>query len=159
MTLRRLCKHRNVCIKDLDNCRSWSFVLPTLTTVNQLEVWYEACFEFCNTLNWLLLSYQNKRQTSALAQIFCIKCQMQKILIFLWSISKFKVETLFTILLMFQALTHVRDIDQRMQGILKNKNRTHGLPLSIEGHVHYLISEATSEKNLCQMYVGWAAYM
>ncbi|XP_033634079.1 serine/threonine-protein kinase ATR-like [Asterias rubens] len=58
-----------------------------------------------------------------------------------------------------KALVHVRDIEQRLQGILKNKNKTRGLPLSIEGHVHYLIQEATSETNLSLMYYGWAAYM
>ncbi|XP_022100883.1 serine/threonine-protein kinase ATR-like [Acanthaster planci] len=58
-----------------------------------------------------------------------------------------------------KALTHVKDIEQRLQGILKNKNKTRGLPLSIEGHVHYLLQEATSEANLAQMYFGWAAYM
>uniref|UniRef100_H2ZM58 Serine/threonine-protein kinase ATR n=1 Tax=Ciona savignyi TaxID=51511 RepID=H2ZM58_CIOSA len=55
-----------------------------------------------------------------------------------------------------KALSHVNDIDKRLRGIIaKNK----GLPLSIEGHVHYLIQEATSEENLCQMYIGWAPFM
>ncbi|XP_071509803.1 serine/threonine-protein kinase ATR-like [Diadema antillarum] len=58
-----------------------------------------------------------------------------------------------------KALVHVRDIEQRLQGVLKNKNKTRGLPLSIEGHVDHLIREATDKHNLCQMYIGWAAYM
>lgn len=33
-----------------------------------------------------------------------------------------------------------------------------GLWLSTEGHVQDLISEATDEKNLARMYVGWAAF-
>ncbi|XP_041465563.1 serine/threonine-protein kinase ATR-like [Lytechinus variegatus] len=58
-----------------------------------------------------------------------------------------------------KALVHVRDIEQRLQGILKNKNKSRTLPLSIEGHVDHLIREATNKKNLCEMYIGWAAYM
>lgn len=58
-----------------------------------------------------------------------------------------------------KAQVHVRDIEQRLQGILKTKHKARGLPLSIEGHVDYLIREATDPKNLCQMYVGWAAYL
>nr|XP_008104413.1 PREDICTED: serine/threonine-protein kinase ATR isoform X1 [Anolis carolinensis] len=58
-----------------------------------------------------------------------------------------------------KAKTHVQDIDQRLQGVIKNRNRVKGLPLSIEGHVHHLIQDATDETLLCQMYLGWAPYM
>uniref|UniRef100_A0A8C0XLQ1 Serine/threonine-protein kinase ATR n=1 Tax=Castor canadensis TaxID=51338 RepID=A0A8C0XLQ1_CASCN len=58
-----------------------------------------------------------------------------------------------------KAKTHVLDIEQRLQGVIKNRNRVTGLPLSIEGHVHYLIQEATDENLLCQMYLGWTPYM
>uniref|UniRef100_H3ANL6 Serine/threonine-protein kinase ATR n=1 Tax=Latimeria chalumnae TaxID=7897 RepID=H3ANL6_LATCH len=58
-----------------------------------------------------------------------------------------------------KAKTHVLDIDQRLQGVIKTRNKVKGLPLSIEGHVHYLIQEATDENLLCQMYLGWAPYM
>ncbi|XP_060098281.1 serine/threonine-protein kinase ATR [Heteronotia binoei] len=58
-----------------------------------------------------------------------------------------------------KAKTHVLDIDQRLQGVIKNRNRVKGLPLSIEGHVHHLIQDATDENLLCQMYLGWAPYM
>ncbi|XP_076443272.1 serine/threonine-protein kinase ATR-like isoform X2 [Babylonia areolata] len=58
-----------------------------------------------------------------------------------------------------QALNHVQNIEDRLRGILKSKTKPRGLPLSIEGHVNYLIQEATNEHNLCQMYIGWAAYM
>ncbi|XP_042314459.1 serine/threonine-protein kinase ATR [Sceloporus undulatus] len=58
-----------------------------------------------------------------------------------------------------KAKTHVLDIDQRLQGVIKNRNRVKGLPLSIEGHVHHLIQDATDETLLCQMYLGWAPYM
>ncbi|CAN0164297.1 unnamed protein product, partial [Laminaria digitata] len=33
------------------------------------------------------------------------------------------------------------------------------LPLSVQGQVHRLITEATSQENLCQMYVGWMPWM
>uniref|UniRef100_A0A8C9W212 Serine/threonine-protein kinase ATR n=1 Tax=Scleropages formosus TaxID=113540 RepID=A0A8C9W212_SCLFO len=58
-----------------------------------------------------------------------------------------------------KAKTHVLDIEQRLQGVIKNRNKVMGLPLSIEGHVHYLIQEATDENLLCQMYLGWGPYL
>ncbi|CAM9291538.1 unnamed protein product [Discosporangium mesarthrocarpum] len=33
------------------------------------------------------------------------------------------------------------------------------LPLSVQGQVHRLIMEATSQENLCQMYVGWMPWL
>ena len=62
----------------------------------------------------------------------------------------------------FQALTHVLNIEHRLKGILKSSrqsNKPRSVPLSIEGHVNYLLQEATDIKNLSQMYVGWAAFM
>lgn len=58
-----------------------------------------------------------------------------------------------------QAKTHVCDIEQRLQGVIKSRNKVLGLPLSIAGHVHYLIQEATDDKLLCQMYLGWGPYL
>lgn len=58
-----------------------------------------------------------------------------------------------------QALTHVQMIEHRMRGILASKTKPRGLPLSVEGQVNNLIQEATSETLLCQMYIGWAAYL
>ena len=58
-----------------------------------------------------------------------------------------------------KAQTHVNNIEDRLRGILKSKTKPRGLPLSVEGHVSHLIKEATDENNLCQMYIGWAAYM
>nr|XP_042905636.1 serine/threonine-protein kinase ATR isoform X1 [Parasteatoda tepidariorum] len=58
-----------------------------------------------------------------------------------------------------QGLTHVKDIELRLNGIIKSKNKQQGLPLSIEGQVNHLIQEAVDIKNLSQMYIGWAAYM
>uniref|UniRef100_A0A3B4AQY2 Serine/threonine-protein kinase ATR n=1 Tax=Periophthalmus magnuspinnatus TaxID=409849 RepID=A0A3B4AQY2_9GOBI len=58
-----------------------------------------------------------------------------------------------------KAKTHVCEIKQRLQGVIKSRNKVLGLPLSIEGHVHYLIQEATDDKMLCQMYLGWGPYL
>ncbi|XP_062295726.1 serine/threonine-protein kinase ATR [Scomber scombrus] len=58
-----------------------------------------------------------------------------------------------------KAKTHVCDIEQRLQGVIKSRNKVLGLPLSIEGHVHYLIQESTDDKMLCQMYLGWGPYL
>ncbi|CAL1278598.1 unnamed protein product [Larinioides sclopetarius] len=58
-----------------------------------------------------------------------------------------------------QGLTHVKDIELRLNGIIKYKNKQQGLPLSIEGQVNHLIQEAVDIRNLSQMYIGWAAYM
>ncbi|XP_060762548.1 serine/threonine-protein kinase ATR isoform X2 [Neoarius graeffei] len=58
-----------------------------------------------------------------------------------------------------KAKTHVLDIEQRLQGVIKNRNKVMGLPLSIEGHVHYLIQEATDDNLLCLMYLGWGPYL
>lgn len=66
---------------------------------------------------------------------------------------------LFFTLLLCQAKTHVCDIEQRLQGVIKSRNKVVGLPLSIEGHVHYLIQESTDDKMLCQMYLGWGPYL
>lgn len=63
------------------------------------------------------------------------------------------------VLLLCQAKTHVCDIEQRLQGVIKSRNKVLGLPLSIEGHVHYLIQEATDDKLLCLMYLGWGPYL
>nr|XP_057946886.1 serine/threonine-protein kinase ATR isoform X2 [Doryrhamphus excisus] len=58
-----------------------------------------------------------------------------------------------------KAKTHVCDIEQRLQGVIKSRNKVLGLPLSIEGHVHYLIQESTDDKLLCLMYLGWGPYL
>ncbi|KAK2144551.1 hypothetical protein LSH36_748g02080 [Paralvinella palmiformis] len=58
-----------------------------------------------------------------------------------------------------KAQTHIVNIESRLKGVLKNKTKPRGLPLSVEGQVNHLIKEATDVNNLCQMYIGWAAYM
>lgn len=106
--------------------------------------------------------FQSLRMIHSLFFIFGIwsKCRLRKTRIVSFKNVK---KIIFTILIFlfpcFQAKTHVLDIEQRLQGVIKTRNRIKGLPLSIEGHVHYLIQEASDENLLCQMYMGWAPYM
>lgn len=58
-----------------------------------------------------------------------------------------------------KAVAHVNGIEQRLRGVYRGRNRPAGPPLSVEGQVDCLIREATSEVNLCQMYIGWGAYL
>ncbi|XP_077556323.1 ATR serine/threonine kinase meiotic 41 [Haemaphysalis longicornis] len=58
-----------------------------------------------------------------------------------------------------KALVNVNGIEQRLKGVYRGRNKPAGPPLSVEGQVDYLIQEATNEINLCQMYVGWGAYL
>ncbi|KAL5033391.1 hypothetical protein BDV3_000378 [Batrachochytrium dendrobatidis] len=51
----------------------------------------------------------------------------------------------------------LQGISRKLRGHVSNVNA--GLSLSIEGQVHELISEATSTKNLSQMYIGWAPFL
>jgi serine/threonine-protein kinase ATR len=72
----------------------------------------------------------------------------------------------------------IKVIDERLRGIynLRNPNlakitrtdgwsvdqddeMTHLLPLSVEGQVHKMIAEATSNENLVQLYVGWMPWV
>ncbi|XP_032793021.2 serine/threonine-protein kinase ATR [Daphnia magna] len=60
-----------------------------------------------------------------------------------------------------QALEHVENIKMRLQGYFQQPNSKNKMKyrLSVEGQVNQLIAEATNVDNLCQMYIGWAAYM
>jgi len=57
-----------------------------------------------------------------------------------------------------EAMRILRNIDNRLRGITKH-SMIKNTVLSIEGQVHHLIQEATDIDNLCQMYIGWAAYL
>ncbi|XP_046407326.1 serine/threonine-protein kinase atr-like [Ischnura elegans] len=57
------------------------------------------------------------------------------------------------------AREHLHNINQRLQGYVSTKGGKFSLPLSTEGQVEKLISEATNVDNLCQMYIGWGAYL
>lgn len=77
-----------------------------------------------------------------------------------------------------EAKRSIRVIEQRLQGMynLRNPNlrkikRVDGhnvneddevarlLPLSVEGQVHKMITEASSHENLIQLYVGWMPWL
>ncbi|KAM3961050.1 LOW QUALITY PROTEIN: ATR serine/threonine kinase meiotic 41 [Aphomia sociella] len=58
-----------------------------------------------------------------------------------------------------QALLHLQHIRQRLNGMVKTKNKQLSLSLSPEGQVEHLIVEATSVHNLCQMYIGWGPFL
>ncbi len=77
-----------------------------------------------------------------------------------------------------EAKRSIRVIEQRLKGMynLKNPNskkikRVDGhtvdeddevarlLPLSVEGQVHKMITEASSHENLIQLYVGWMPWL
>lgn len=57
------------------------------------------------------------------------------------------------------ALEGIQNIELRLQGIVRTRNRAQAIPLSVEGQVRTLISEATNVDNLCQMYVGWGPFL
>ncbi|KAK5640945.1 hypothetical protein RI129_009492 [Pyrocoelia pectoralis] len=59
-----------------------------------------------------------------------------------------------------QAVEHIRNIEERLNGIIKSKCKsTVSIPLSVDGQTNILIQEAMSIDNLCQMYIGWGAYL
>ena len=76
-----------------------------------------------------------------------------------------------------EAKRSIKVIDERLQGVynLKNPNlkkyrrtdlqtsevdgMSQYLPLSVDGQVHKMISEATSRENLVQLYVGWMPWV
>ncbi|KAJ0177282.1 hypothetical protein K1T71_007291 [Dendrolimus kikuchii] len=58
-----------------------------------------------------------------------------------------------------QALQHLEHIRQRLNGMVRTKNKQLTLSLSPEGQVEHLIVEATSIHNLCQMYIGWGPFL
>ncbi|GBP59965.1 hypothetical protein EVAR_84465_1 [Eumeta japonica] len=58
-----------------------------------------------------------------------------------------------------KALENIKHIRQRLNGMVRTKNKHLSLSLSPEGQVKELIEEATSVHNLCQMYMGWGPYL
>ena len=58
-----------------------------------------------------------------------------------------------------------RNVPDTPEGVLESvRNKVRGLlpmesvPLSVEGYVHELISQAADPKRLCAMYIGWCAF-
>ena len=84
-----------------------------------------------------------------------------------------------SLLLLIKAQTHVRNILERVRGYCTDEltGKRVVLPLSVEGQVDHLIrvgrtprmtvlslvclhfQQATSNELLCQMFIGWAAYL
>ncbi|CAG7830072.1 unnamed protein product [Allacma fusca] len=58
-----------------------------------------------------------------------------------------------------KATDHLNSIRDRLMGSARNMTKERNVTLSVEAHVNYLIKEATKTDNLCQMYVGWGAYI
>lgn len=57
------------------------------------------------------------------------------------------------------AMSNVRNIEDRLKGYVKVDKKMSNLPLSTDGQANYVIKEATDIHNLAAMYVGWAPYM
>ncbi|XP_055529516.1 serine/threonine-protein kinase ATR-like [Wyeomyia smithii] len=58
-----------------------------------------------------------------------------------------------------QAMNNVKHIEERLKGYVRVQGSTSHMPLSVEGQVNHLISEATDLDSLAQMYIGWSGYM
>ena len=54
----------------------------------------------------------------------------------------------------------INRIGERLQGKIRVRGTKdyRSLPLSVEGQIESLISEAISDENLCRMFLGWAAF-
>ncbi|KEQ70449.1 hypothetical protein M436DRAFT_53559 [Aureobasidium namibiae CBS 147.97] len=52
-----------------------------------------------------------------------------------------------------------QEVLDSVSGKLKGFLRGETVPLSVEGHVNALIGQATDPWNLCQMYIGWCAFL
>lgn len=58
---------------------------------------------------------------------------------------------------------HLQNITCRLKGMhttrwISTNSKVKALPLSVEGHVNTLIKEATDDKNLAAMYIGWSSF-
>ncbi|VVC41563.1 Hypothetical protein CINCED_3A002699 [Cinara cedri] len=58
-----------------------------------------------------------------------------------------------------QAKEHLNNIEMRLQGYVRANLKNSSMPLSVAGQTRKLIEEATSVDNLCQMYIGWSAFL
>ncbi|XP_018328651.1 serine/threonine-protein kinase ATR [Agrilus planipennis] len=58
-----------------------------------------------------------------------------------------------------QARDHIKNMELRLQGAVKTKSRSTSMLFSVEGQTNILISEAMNVDNLCQMFIGWGAYL
>jgi serine/threonine-protein kinase ATR len=58
-----------------------------------------------------------------------------------------------------EAVTSYKNVQSRLNGIATKYQSNSGIPLSVEGHVNFIIKEATSESNLAGMFRGWMPWM
>nr|XP_022910861.1 serine/threonine-protein kinase ATR-like [Onthophagus taurus] len=58
-----------------------------------------------------------------------------------------------------EAVRSVKNIELRLEGIVRGRGNTMSIPLSVEGQSNTIIQEAMNVDNLCQMYIGWGAYL
>ncbi|XP_050431325.1 serine/threonine-protein kinase ATR [Adelges cooleyi] len=58
-----------------------------------------------------------------------------------------------------QAKEHLNNIELRLQGYVRANLKNSSMALSVAGQTRKLIEEATSVDNLCQMYIGWSAFL
>lgn len=58
-----------------------------------------------------------------------------------------------------QAKEHLNNIEMRLQGYVRANLKNSSMPLSVAGQTRKLIEEAISIDNLCQMYIGWSAFL
>ncbi|CAB0010914.1 unnamed protein product [Nesidiocoris tenuis] len=63
-----------------------------------------------------------------------------------------------------EAKINIQNVEMRLSGVVRCKNNQwaqhrDSKPLSVEGQTRMLIKEATSDLNLCQMFVGWSPYL
>jgi len=58
-----------------------------------------------------------------------------------------------------ELVEHIKIIEKRLSGIATKYNGSSVIPLSTEGHINYIIQEATSLDNLTVMFKGWMPWM
>lgn len=58
-----------------------------------------------------------------------------------------------------EAVTSYKNVQSRLNGIATKYQSNSGIPLSVEGHVNFIIKEATNEANLAGMFRGWMPWM
>lgn len=58
-----------------------------------------------------------------------------------------------------ESVTSYKNVQSRLNGIATKYRSNSGIPLSVEGHVNFIIKEATDEANLAGMFRGWMPWM
>lgn len=58
-----------------------------------------------------------------------------------------------------QSVINYNNVKSRLSGIATKYRGSSGVPLSVEGHVSFIIKEAMDEGNLAGMFRGWMPWM